>query len=109
MSQESSYKDKKVITIGVVKELTGLSERQIRYYEERKLIFPARSNGGSRKYSFTDIELLMEIAEKIEDGIQTFEIRQEMIREKKQEEAAKMKKKMIQGQLNAQFGVQRYN
>ena len=109
MSQESSYKDKKVITIGVVKELTGLSERQIRYYEERKLIFPARSNGGSRKYSFTDIELLMEIAEKIEDGIQTFEIRQEMIREKKKEEAAKMHKKMIQGQLNAQFGIQKYN
>ena len=109
MSQESSYKDKKVITIGVVKELTGLSERQIRYYEERKLIFPARSNGGSRKYSFTDIELLMEIAEKIEDGIQTFEIRQEMIREKKKEDADKMHKKMIQGQLNAQFGIQKYN
>ena len=89
MGQESSYKDKKVITIGVVKELTGLSERQIRYYEERKLIFPARNNGGSRKYSFSDIELLMEIAEKIEDGIQTYEIRQEMIREKKKEEAAK--------------------
>ncbi|MCD8502788.1 MAG: MerR family DNA-binding transcriptional regulator, partial [Bacillaceae bacterium] len=32
----SSYKDKKVITIGVVSELTGLSERQIRYYEEKK-------------------------------------------------------------------------
>lgn len=109
MSQESSYKDKKVITIGVVKELTGLSERQIRYYEERKLIFPARSNGGSRKYSFTDIELLMDIAEKIEDGIQTYEIRQEMIREKKKENEAKMHKKMIQGQLNAQFGIQKYN
>ncbi len=109
MSQESSYKDKKVITIGVVKELTGLSERQIRYYEERKLIFPARSNGGSRKYSFADIELLMEIAEKIEDGIQTYEIRQDMIREKKQEKEAKMHKKMIQGQLNAQFGIQKFN
>ncbi|OCA86818.1 MerR family transcriptional regulator [Pradoshia sp. D12] len=109
MSQETSYKDKKVITIGVVKELTGLSERQIRYYEERKLIFPARNNGGSRKYSFTDIELLMDIAEKIEDGIQTYEIRQEMLREKKKEDAAKTHKKMIQGQLNAQFGVQKYN
>ena len=109
MSQESSYKDKKVITIGVVKELTGLSERQIRYYEERKLIFPARHNGGSRKYSFSDIELLMEIAEKIEDGIQTYEIRQEMIREKKKEEAAKMHKKMLEGQINAQFGIRKYN
>ena len=107
MTQESSYKDKKVITIGVVRELTGLTERQIRYYEERKLIFPSRTSGGSRKYSFTDIELLMEIAEKIEDGVQTFEIRQEMIREKKQEDAADLRKKMLQGQINAQFGIRK--
>ncbi|WP_455660546.1 MerR family transcriptional regulator [Pradoshia sp.] len=107
MTQESSYKDKKVITIGVVRELTGLTERQIRYYEERKLIFPDRTSGGSRKYSFTDIELLMEIAEKIEDGVQTFEIRQEMIREKKKEDAAILRKKMLQGQINAQFGVRK--
>jgi len=107
MTQESSYKDKKVITIGVVRELTGLTERQIRYYEERKLIFPSRTSGGSRKYSFTDIELLMEIAEKIEDGVQTFEIRQEMIREKKKEDDAALRKKMLQGQINAQFGIRK--
>jgi MerR family transcriptional regulator, global nitrogen regulator len=104
---EASYKDKKVITIGIVRELTGLSERQIRYYEERKLIFPERTPGGSRKYSFSDIELLMDIAEKIEDGVQTFEIRQEMIKDKKKAEQAKLRKKMIQGQLNAQFGVRK--
>ncbi|MDV2686965.1 MerR family DNA-binding transcriptional regulator, partial [Alkalihalophilus lindianensis] len=33
MTNEASYKDKKVITIGIVRELTGLPERQIRYYE----------------------------------------------------------------------------
>ncbi|KKK36760.1 MerR family transcriptional regulator [Mesobacillus campisalis] len=103
---ESSYKDKKVITIGIVRELTGLSERQIRYYEERKLIFPDRTPGGSRKYSFSDIELLMEIANKIEDGVQTYEIRQEMIREKRAMDK-KTHHKMIQGQLNAQFGIQK--
>jgi len=107
MSHEASYKDKKVITIGIVRELTGLSERQIRYYEERKLIFPERTPGGSRKYSFSDIELLMDIAEKIEDGVQTFEIRQEMIKDKKKAEQAKLRKKMIQGQLNAQFGIRK--
>jgi MerR family transcriptional regulator, global nitrogen regulator len=107
MSNEASYKDKKVITIGVVRELTGLSERQIRYYEERKLIFPERTPGGSRKYSFSDIELLMDIAEKIEDGVQTFEIRQEMMKDKKKAEQAKLRNKMIQGQLNAQFGIRK--
>lgn len=69
------YKDKKVITIGVVSELTGLSERQIRYYEERKLIFPDRTSGGTRKYSFLDVDRLVDIANKMEDGLHTFEIR----------------------------------
>jgi MerR family transcriptional regulator, global nitrogen regulator len=107
MGSETSYKDKKVITIGIVRELTGLSERQIRYYEERKLIFPERSSGGSRKYSFSDIELLMEIANKIEDGIQTHEIRREMVREQKKRDELEVKRKMIQGQINAQFGVRK--
>lgn len=107
MGSDSSYKDKKVITIGVVRELTGLSERQIRYYEERKLIFPERSSGGSRKYSFSDVELLMEIANKMEDGIQTHEIRREMIQTKKIKDEQEIRRKMIQGQINARFGIQK--
>lgn len=75
-----SYKDKKVISIGIVKELTGLSERQIRYYESRKLLFPERSKTGIRKYSFQDIELLVDIANQLEEGIWTNEIRKELQR-----------------------------
>jgi DNA-binding transcriptional MerR regulator len=93
-----SYKDKKVITIGIVSELTGLSERQIRYYEERKLIFPERSKGGTRKYSFADIERLMQIANQMEDGLHTFEIRK--LQEKEERE---VRKQMLRGQLNAHF------
>lgn len=106
-NEEISYKHKKVITIGVVSELTGLTERQIRYYEERKLIFPERSKKGSRKYSFADVELLIEIANKREDGMQTYEIRQEMIKEKKIEDPKEIRKRMLKGQINARFGIQR--
>jgi len=98
------YKSKKVLTISVVSELTYLSERQIRYYEERKLIFPERTKGGTRRYSFDDIEKLIEIAQKVEKGIQTFDIRQE---EKKKERENEWHRKMLQGQLNAQFGYKR--
>ncbi|MCP3761117.1 MerR family transcriptional regulator [Domibacillus sp. A3M-37] len=101
--EEKSYKAKKVITIGVVSELTGLSERQIRYYEERQLIFPDRSQRGTRKYSFGDVETLMDIANQMEDGVRTFEIRQEM---KKKPDQEKLKRSMIKGQLNARFGIQ---
>lgn len=107
MGNEMSYKDKKVITIGVVRDLTGLSERQIRYYEERKLIFPERTPGGSRKYSFSDVELLVEIANKIEDGVQTHEIRKELLRSQKKQDQTDVRRKMIQGQLNAQFGLRK--
>lgn len=96
-----SYIEKKVITIGIVSELTGLSDRQIRYYEERKLIFPARTNGGTRKYSFSDIDKLMDIANKMEDGLQTFEIRRLEKEKAKREEKAR--NQMIQGQLNSTF------
>lgn len=65
----------KVMNIGIVKELTGLSERQIRYYEERKLIFPARTKGGARRYSFEDVQRLREINEKLKDGFHTFELK----------------------------------
>ncbi|CAH0155457.1 HTH-type transcriptional regulator TnrA [Peribacillus sp. Bi96] len=105
VQQKESYIDRKVISIGVVRELTGLSDRQIRYYEERKLVFPERSKGGNRKYSFSDVKALVEIADKIEDGVQTNEIRQEKLKENKKIEQEKMRKKMLQGQLNAHFGM----
>lgn len=100
----TSYKDKKVITIGVVHELTGLSERQIRYYEERGLVFPDRSKKGTRKYSFNDVELLMDIANKREEGVQTYEIRQDM---KKEEKKRQVREEMLRGQLNAHFNMRK--
>lgn len=109
MANEPSYKKRKVITIGTVSELTGLTERQIRYYEERKLIFPERLGGGNRKYSFDDVEQLVDIANKREEGVQTFEIRQEMKKEKQKEidNDKKLKEKMLRGQINAQFGIRK--
>lgn len=101
----SSYKDKKVITIGVVSELTGLSERKIRYYEERRLIFPERTKGGTRKYSFQDVEILVDIANQMEDGLQTYEIRK--IKEKKERRANEIRDRMLRGQLNAHFNMRK--
>lgn len=50
-----------VYTIGVVERMTGLSARQIRYYESNGLIKPARSNGNQRLYSKSQIEILKEV------------------------------------------------
>lgn len=73
-----SFRKNKIISIGNVSELLGLSIRQIRYYEERGLILPDRSSKGTRKYSIRDIEILSIIAEYVEEGIQTAEIKEMM-------------------------------
>jgi MerR family transcriptional regulator, global nitrogen regulator len=100
----SSYKEKKVISIGIVSELTGLSLRKIRYYEERGLLSPGRTGKGGRKYSFEDVETLMKIAERREEGVQTAEIKKELNKEKTKQ---KIRDEMIKGQLNAHFRMRK--
>ncbi|MGE7305000.1 MerR family transcriptional regulator [Priestia megaterium] len=75
MKKRYAYRDKKIMTMKIVADMTGLSERKIRYYETKKLIFPARTPSSTQRYSFSDIETLMDIAEKIEEGVLTREIR----------------------------------
>ncbi|MCC2683253.1 MAG: transcriptional regulator [Paenibacillaceae bacterium] len=99
------YMKRKVIPIGTVSELTGLTVRQIRYYEERKLVTPERTTGNTRKYSFEDVEALVEIANKMEDGMQTTEILKMRKKETREREVdqKKIREELIKGQLNVQF------
>ncbi|WP_078546961.1 MerR family transcriptional regulator [Litchfieldia alkalitelluris] len=62
--------------IGIVMQLTELSARQIRYYEENKLVFPARTEGNRRLFSFNDVDRLLEIRDLIEDGVNLAGIKQ---------------------------------
>lgn len=87
-----------MISIGTVSELTGLSERQIRYYEDRKLVFPERSKTGMRKYSFQDIEILIDIANQLEEGIWTNEIRKELKRREQPEKNDGIYNSVINGE-----------
>ncbi|HEY8498221.1 MAG TPA: MerR family transcriptional regulator [Limnochordales bacterium] len=58
-----------VYPIGVVQRLTGLSARQIRYYEQEGLLAPGRSRGNRRLYSLADVERLRRIKELLEQGL----------------------------------------
>ncbi|WP_181348598.1 MerR family transcriptional regulator [Thalassobacillus sp. CUG 92003] len=62
--------------IGIVKSLTDLSARQIRYYEQHSLIRPARSEGNRRQFSFNDVDRLLEIKALIEKGVNLAGIKQ---------------------------------
>ncbi|OEH94116.1 MerR family transcriptional regulator [Bacillus solimangrovi] len=62
--------------ISIVKQLTELSARQIRYYEEHNLIKPARTEGNRRLFSFNDVDTLLEIKELIDQGVNLAGIKQ---------------------------------
>ncbi|RBW68969.1 MerR family transcriptional regulator [Bacillus taeanensis] len=55
--------------ISVVKEITNLTARQIRYYEEQGLINPGRNKGNHRVYSLNDIARCLEIKRYIDQGL----------------------------------------
>lgn len=61
-------KREKNITMREAKERTGLSSRQIRYYDQQDLVFPARSGGNQRLFSESDIKRLLKIKELLEAG-----------------------------------------
>jgi MerR family transcriptional regulator, glutamine synthetase repressor len=65
-----------LFSIGIVKQLTGLTARQIRYYEQHQLIHPSRTEGNQRLFSFNDVDRLLEVKELIEKGINLAGIKQ---------------------------------
>jgi DNA-binding transcriptional MerR regulator len=62
-------------TIGVVSQLLGLPPQVLRRYEEAGLLEPARQAGKNRLYSDQDVEVLEEIAELSEQGVNAVGIR----------------------------------
>jgi MerR family transcriptional regulator/heat shock protein HspR len=52
-----------VYVISVAAELTGVHPQTLRIYERKGLVDPARTGGGSRRYSDADIALLRRIQE----------------------------------------------
>lgn len=58
-----------LLPISIVMQLTELTARQIRYYEEHELISPARSEGNKRMFSLNDVDTLLEIKDFLDQGI----------------------------------------
>ena len=58
-----------VYVISVAAELAGVHPQTLRIYERKGLLEPARTGGGSRRYSDRDIERLHRITELAEAGV----------------------------------------
>ncbi|MGI8777682.1 MAG: heat shock protein transcriptional repressor HspR [Acidimicrobiales bacterium] len=61
--------DRGVYVISVAAELAGVHPQTLRIYERRGLLDPARTGGGSRRYSERDIARLRRIHELTEAGL----------------------------------------
>lgn len=61
--------DAAIYVISVAAQLTGLHPQTLRSYERMGLITPGRTDGGGRRYSHRDVELLRMIAELTSAGI----------------------------------------
>ncbi len=58
-----------VYVISVAAELAGVHPQTLRIYERKGLVMPARTDGGSRRYSDADIAHLQRIQQLTEDGL----------------------------------------
>ena len=58
-----------VYAISVAAELVGMGSQTLRLYEQRGLVEPARSAGGTRRYSSEDLERLRRIADLVAAGL----------------------------------------
>ena len=64
-----------LFSISVAAELAGLHPQTLRIYEREGLLDPARSAGGTRRYSRRDIDRLAEICALTADGLNLAGIR----------------------------------
>ena len=61
--------ERAVYGISVASELTGVNPQMLRVYEDRGLLDPHRTEGGTRRYSGNDIERINRIATLLAAGL----------------------------------------
>jgi MerR family transcriptional regulator/heat shock protein HspR len=71
--------DQGLFSISVAAEITGLHPQTLRLYEREGLLEPARSSGGTRRYSRNDITRLQKICGLAGAGLNMAGIRQVLL------------------------------
>ena len=67
MSESSGSRP--VYSMAVAAELLGLPAATLRLYERKGLLSPARTEGGTRRYSSDDIDRMRRVSELQDDGV----------------------------------------
>ena len=61
--------DRAVYSIAVASELSGVDPQMLRVYEQRGLVSPFRTGGGTRRYSPDDIDRVADITTLLAEGL----------------------------------------
>ncbi|MEY2423367.1 MAG: MerR family transcriptional regulator, heat shock protein HspR [Acidimicrobiaceae bacterium] len=69
MADRSEQRSRALYVISVAAELAGVHPQTLRIYERKGLVDPARTGGGSRRYSDADISQLRRIQELTNAGL----------------------------------------
>ena len=69
MSARDRSRDHAVFVISVAAELAGVHPQTLRIYERKGLVDPARTGGGSRRYSEVDLDRLRRIQDLTNEGL----------------------------------------
>lgn len=93
-----------VYVISVAAELAGVHPQTLRIYERKGLVDPARTGGGSRRYSDRDIERLRRIQDLTNAGLNLEGVKRVIELE---DENERLRQQLAQARLEAKEAVER--
>lgn len=93
-----------VYIISVAAELAGVHPQTLRIYERKGLLDPARTSGGSRRYSEEDISRLRRISELTASGLNLEGVKQVMELE---DEIRRLQAELERARAEVQAAVER--
>jgi MerR family transcriptional regulator/heat shock protein HspR len=103
-SKDRARIDRAVYVISVAAELAGVHPQTLRIYERKGLVEPARTGGGSRRYSERDLDRLRRIADLTEAGLNLEGVKRVM---ELQDEVAHLRQELARAQEEAKEAVAR--
>ena len=69
MAKSPNERSRAVYGISVAADLTGAGVQNLRVYERRGLVEPARTDGGTRRYSENDLDRVRRVLALLEEGL----------------------------------------
>lgn len=97
-------RDHAVFVISVAAELAGVHPQTLRIYERKGLVDPARTGGGSRRYSEVDLDRLRRIQDLTNEGLNLAGVKRVLLLEA---ELADARSRLVAAQAEAEAALER--